>query len=313
MGHTFNPPPGWKLPAGFTPDTEWRPDPAWPPAPEGWEFWLPEAAPAAPAATTTAKVSGLFKSLKTKAVEDDWMGKAKTAAGQAQAAAQQAAGQASEMSKQRDQATLEKTGPLPEGALWRGISHEAGRNAVVTLYPDGIERTKPHSRASITGMITGGHEDVEVIPAKSISSVQVRETGWYHDVTVFASGNTIVLQVDAAEADKLKGLIMNQITGGVRTLHRLRPPRPRDRAAPRSWTRSRSSGSSATPGCSPTRSSPRRRRTCWIGYSPTLVAPPMAALSRLSGRSRWIIRRRLGTAYDRSSDAWTPGRNHALG
>jgi tRNA threonylcarbamoyladenosine modification (KEOPS) complex Pcc1 subunit len=153
----------------------------------------------------------MFASLKTKAQDEDWMGKAKAAATQATAAAQQAAGQATAMAKQQDQSTLEKSGPVPEGAVWRGISHEAGRNSVVTLYPDRIERTKPTSKFSVTGVLTGGAEDVEVIPTKSISSVQVRRGAWYHDVTIYASGNTIVLSVDAADAEKLRGLVMDQV------------------------------------------------------------------------------------------------------
>ena len=159
-------------------------------------------------------MSGMFKSLKSKAQDEDWMGKAKAAATQATATAQQAAGQATAQAKQRDEATLEKTGPLPEGALWRGVSHDAGRNSIVTLFPDRIERTKPTSRMSLTGMLAGGPEDVEVIPMKSISSVQARRGAWYHDVTVFASGNTIVFSVDAADAEKLRGLIMDQVLGG---------------------------------------------------------------------------------------------------
>jgi hypothetical protein len=67
---------------------------------------------------------------------------------------------------------------------------------------------------SVTGMLTGGFEDVEVIPTKSISSVQVKRGAWYHDVTVYASGNTIVLSVDAASAEQLRALIMTQIAGG---------------------------------------------------------------------------------------------------
>jgi len=65
-------------------------------------------------------MSGMFRSLKSKAQDEDWMGKAKSAATQATTTAQQAAGQATAQAKQRDQATLEKTGPLPEGAVWRG-------------------------------------------------------------------------------------------------------------------------------------------------------------------------------------------------
>ena len=233
MAYRFNPPPGWQVADGFTPGNDWRPDPTWPAAPDGWEFWvaIPDAPPPPPpppgppaadqpaaatasTATASAKMSGMFKSLKSKAQDDDWMGKAKAAATQAQATAQQAAGQATAQAKQRDEAALDKMGPLPEGALWRGVSHDAGRNSIVTLYPDRIERTKPTSRMSLTGMLAGGPEDVEVIPMKSVSSVQARRGAWYHDVTVFASGNTIVFSVDAADAEKLRSLIMDQVLGG---------------------------------------------------------------------------------------------------
>ena len=221
MTYRFNPPPGWEVPAGFTPDEGWQPDPAWPAAPQGWEFWLPEPVsappPPPPGAGSTAaasqKLSGMFKSLKTKAQDEDWMGKAKAAASQAATTAQDAAGKATTAAKQRDQSTLDAAGPLPEGAVWRGVSHEAGRNSIVTLYPDRIERTKPTSKLSLTGMLAGGPEDVEVIPTKSISSVQVRRGPWYHDVTIYASGNTIVLSVDAAQAEELRGLVMGMVLG----------------------------------------------------------------------------------------------------
>ncbi len=217
MSYRFNPPPGWLVPEGFTPADGWTPDPSWPPAPAGWDFWVAETPPPPPAGagtSATAAVGGLFSSLKKKAEQDDWMGKAKAAASQAQVAAQQAAGQATAAAKQRDQATIEKSGPLPQGALWRGVSHESGRNSVVTLFPDRIERTKPTSKLSVTGMLTGGPEDVEVIPTKSVSSVQVRRGAWYHDVTVYASGNTIVMSMDAADAEKLRGLVMEQVLRG---------------------------------------------------------------------------------------------------
>jgi hypothetical protein len=220
MSYRFNPPPGWDVPPGFTPAEGWQPDPAWPAAPQGWEFWLPEPVsppPPPPGAGSTAaasqKLSGMFKSLKTKAQDEDWMGKAKSAASQAATTAQDAAGKATAAAKQRDQSTLDAAGPLPEGAVWRGVSHEAGRNSIVTLYPDRIERTKPTSKFSVTGVLTGGPEDVEVIPTKSISSVQVRRGAWYHDVTIYASGNTIILSVDAAEAEKLRGLVMDMVLG----------------------------------------------------------------------------------------------------
>jgi hypothetical protein len=235
MGFKFNPPPGWHVEPGFNPGPGWVPDPAWPAAPDGWQFWIPDSPPPPPPAAAAGpadgggataksvpppvtaaskKVSGLFRSLKSKAEQEDWTGKAKTAANQAVSAAQQATGQATAAAKQRDQATLEHSGPLPEGALWRGVSHEAGRNSIVTLYPDRIERTKPTSKFSLTGMLTGGPEDVEVIPTKSISSVQARRGSWYHDVTIYASGNTIILSLDAAEAEKLRGLVMEQVLRG---------------------------------------------------------------------------------------------------
>ncbi|MFF8346155.1 hypothetical protein ACF049_07370 [Cellulosimicrobium funkei] len=46
MAVRFVPPPGWPVPAGFTPTTEWHPDPSWPPPPPGWVFWADDAAPA---------------------------------------------------------------------------------------------------------------------------------------------------------------------------------------------------------------------------------------------------------------------------
>lgn len=224
MNYRFNPPPGWDVPPGFTPDESWRPPDSWPPAPADWAFWTPEVTPeaaelpkpghAAGASTPSQRMSGMFRSLKSKAHDEDWMGRAKAAASQAQASAQQAAHQAAAMAKQRDEATLAKAGAAPEGALWRGVSHEAGRNSIVTLYPDRIERTKPVSKLSVTGMLTGGPEDLEVIPTRSVSSVQVKRGPWYHDVTVYASGNTIVLSVDADEAEKLRGLIMDQLLQG---------------------------------------------------------------------------------------------------
>ena len=47
MAVHFNPPPGWLVPPGFSPSSDWHPDPAWPAAPAGWVFWV-EAAPTPP-------------------------------------------------------------------------------------------------------------------------------------------------------------------------------------------------------------------------------------------------------------------------
>lgn len=48
-GWRYNPPPTWPAPPpGWTPPPGWQPDASWPPAPPGWQFWLP-AAPLVPA------------------------------------------------------------------------------------------------------------------------------------------------------------------------------------------------------------------------------------------------------------------------
>lgn len=50
-GYTYNPPPGWDVPAdGWSPPSGWTPDPDWPAAPDGWQFWVREAAMEASAA-----------------------------------------------------------------------------------------------------------------------------------------------------------------------------------------------------------------------------------------------------------------------
>lgn len=40
----FNPPPAWGAPEGFDPRRGHLSDPAWAPAPEGWQFWVPDPA-----------------------------------------------------------------------------------------------------------------------------------------------------------------------------------------------------------------------------------------------------------------------------
>ncbi|SBS75479.1 putative Pyrrolo-quinoline quinone [uncultured Mycobacterium sp.] len=42
MAAVFNPPPTWPLEPGFTPTADWMPDPFWPSAPTGWQFWVDE-------------------------------------------------------------------------------------------------------------------------------------------------------------------------------------------------------------------------------------------------------------------------------
>lgn len=48
MAVRFVPPPGWPVPQGFTPTTDWHPDPSWPAPPPGWVFWEDAAASGPP-------------------------------------------------------------------------------------------------------------------------------------------------------------------------------------------------------------------------------------------------------------------------
>lgn len=41
----FQPPPGWDVPHGFDPRRGHLADPAWPGAPDGWQFWGPAQRP----------------------------------------------------------------------------------------------------------------------------------------------------------------------------------------------------------------------------------------------------------------------------
>lgn len=40
MTQRFNPPPGWNVPPEFVPSADWQPDPSWPAAPDGWNYWV---------------------------------------------------------------------------------------------------------------------------------------------------------------------------------------------------------------------------------------------------------------------------------
>jgi hypothetical protein len=93
---------------------------------------------------------------------------------------------------------------LPADALLQTKSHEAGRNSDVTLYPDRIERVRQKS----LGSLSKAKQDTEVIPMKSVSSVQAKKDGLiYTKVTVFTSGNTIDFRVRHAEAQTFKDAI----------------------------------------------------------------------------------------------------------
>lgn len=89
--------------------------------------------------------------------------------------------------------------------LFQGISHESGRNAVVCLYRNRIERVKQRSRASLSK----AHQDVEVTPMKSVTSVRAQKDGMLRTkVTVYASANAIDFRFEHNEAHAFKDAIM---------------------------------------------------------------------------------------------------------
>lgn len=94
------------------------------------------------------------------------------------------------------------------GILFHGTSHEAGRNAEVTLYRNRIERVKQRSRASFSK----AHQEAEVTPMKSVTSVKTQKDGFSRTkVTVFASANAIDFRFEHAEAQAFKEAIMRLI------------------------------------------------------------------------------------------------------
>lgn len=57
MAAVFNAPPGWPTPPpGWVPEPGWLPDASWPPAPAGWQFWLP-AGPQQPGMTAVPQAA----------------------------------------------------------------------------------------------------------------------------------------------------------------------------------------------------------------------------------------------------------------
>lgn len=112
-------------------------------------------------------------------------------------------------------------------ALLEFTSHIDGKNAMVQIFSDRIEYTKPGkismtrlAAASMTvgasllatGVRTGG--DAEMIPIRNITSVNTGKDGLrYHKVVVTASNATIEFRVDKTVADAAKFLISQLMLG----------------------------------------------------------------------------------------------------
>lgn len=107
-------------------------------------------------------------------------------------------------------------------------SHIAGKNAVVTLYPDRIEWVRPRgvSGGKVTaGVLTlglstlatgvkSGKSGSEMIPVRSISSVTTQRDGFSNSkVSVITSGNTVDFRVSHKEAEAIKATLTQLILG----------------------------------------------------------------------------------------------------
>jgi hypothetical protein len=97
------------------------------------------------------------------------------------------------------------------GVVFQGTSHESGRNATVTLYPDRIERVKEKSLTSFSK----ASQASEVTPMRAVSSVQTQKDGMlYTKVTVHASGNPIEFRFAHEEARQFKDAISEILLKG---------------------------------------------------------------------------------------------------
>ena len=131
------------------------------------------------------------------------MDKAKAAANKAKDMAETAAEKAKERAEQKEEEAVAAF----QGVIFFGKSHDDGRNADVTLYPDRIERVKERSRLALSS----ANQDREITPIRSVSSVQAKKDGFRTRVTVFASGNTIEFRFDHDEAKRFNEAIMDLI------------------------------------------------------------------------------------------------------
>ncbi|HET7386183.1 MAG TPA: hypothetical protein VFJ19_05900 [Nocardioidaceae bacterium] len=108
----------------------------------------------------------------------------------------------------RAQTMAQLAGLDTAGALFVGESHEEGRNAVVALFPNRVERRKARKFSSLSS----AGQEVEVTPISRVSSVATEKDGPLRTkVIVYASGNTIEFRFAHRQAadfrDALTGLL----------------------------------------------------------------------------------------------------------
>lgn len=107
-------------------------------------------------------------------------------------------------------------------------SHIGGKNAVVSLYADRIEWTRPRGISSgkitagvltmgLSTLATGvrnGKTGTEMIPIKNVTSVTTQRDGIANSkVSVITSGNTVDFRVSHKEAATMKEALTQLILG----------------------------------------------------------------------------------------------------
>lgn len=119
--------------------------------------------------------------------------------------------------------------PAAGGPLLQFTSHIAGKNAQVSIYPTHVEweragkfgalqagaamATMGASLASKAGRSGSKGAGTEMIPIKSISSVTTKKDGLTNwAVSIIASGNSIDMRVSKAEAEQVRGLLLQLMT-----------------------------------------------------------------------------------------------------
>jgi hypothetical protein len=108
--------------------------------------------------------------------------------------------------RKSDQASAQVRGDQP---LMVVTSHDPGRNAIVSLYVDRIEREKERHPLAVSR----ASREVEVIPLSNVSHVGARKAGIRTNVTVTVAGEEIIFRVSHQEARTLRDAIVRQGTG----------------------------------------------------------------------------------------------------
>ena len=100
---------------------------------------------------------------------------------------------------------------IDAGVIFKGMSHDRGRNAEVTLFRDRIERIKQRSRVSVSS----AHQDVEMTPVRSMTSVQTKKDGFYTKVIIYAAGNEVEFRFRHDAAHEFRGALESLMLGDV--------------------------------------------------------------------------------------------------